>query len=552
MSILSLSHKRIGASLALFAFAYRMLSYMLTFVRLRLLSSLPSLAPSSLPTASHRTRLLSRLVRLLRGEGVVPFIATLLASPALLLLPAQTATSPGAATFPRKTFALHLFTKGLQTQFNSLRQRRSRAVSWVPDWCDSALLYAVGNGQLLWAFLFEPDCFPQGCECGQRLTCRYCVVLTLSTASDGNLILARSSAYITPRPSDLPAWIEWPSKREVADHVAILSTPTAKSSAFPNFISPSLSALHPSPYPTTSYPRINPVLDFSPAHPAHSRLLCALLHPTEPSCKRNFLRFWATEWKASARFISVFLAAVNVLKWKSWKKDPEGSLFRLAMGVVQGATVISGSIGSAWALTCAFQHYFVSRTLSGPLCVTTNRLTCPYPLVSHAAFFLASATFSTVSSPPSSSLLYQPLDARSWASTSVACPWTAPGRYCQSTTGSSRCGEYLALSPHHARLFPLADAVYTPAHRNGDVLLLALGFAMLTSMREEGPSALGGYLRNLLYLITGPRLSSTSSATAGLPVNSAANEAGWSSSPDVGFDLTHSSSIKGRPKSKTG
>lgn len=187
--------------------------------------------------------------------------------------------------------------------------------------------------------------------------------------SDGNLILARSSAYIAPRPSDLPAWIEWPSKREVADHVAILSTPTAKSSAFPNFISPSLSALHPSPYPTTSYPRINPVLDFSPAHPAHSRLLCALLHPTEPSCKRNFLRFWATEWKASARFISVFLAAVNVLKWKSWKKDPEGSLFRFAMGVIQGATVISGSIGSAWALTCAFQHYFVSRTLSGPLLV---------------------------------------------------------------------------------------------------------------------------------------------------------------------------------------
>lgn len=180
MSIFSLSHKRIGASLALFAFAYRMLSYMLTFVRLRLLSSLPSLAPSSLSTASHRTRLLSRLVRLLRGEGVVPFIATLLASPALLLLPAQAATSPGAKTFPRKTFALHLFTKGLQTQFNSLRQRRSRAVSWVPDWCDSALLYAVGNGQLLWAFLFEPDCFPQGCKCGQRSTCRSCVVLTSS------------------------------------------------------------------------------------------------------------------------------------------------------------------------------------------------------------------------------------------------------------------------------------------------------------------------------------------------------------------------------------
>lgn len=175
---------------------------------------------------------------------------------------------------------------------------------------------------------------------------------------DGNIILARSSAYIPSRPEDLPLAIPWPSRREVADHVALLSTPTKQSSAFPSFTSPSLSALQPSPFPTTSFPAINPVLDFSPAHPAHSQLLCALLHPTEPSCKRNFLKFWATEWKASARFISIFLAAFNLLKWKAWKRDPENSLFQFAMGVIQGATVISGSIGTAWALTCAFQHYF--------------------------------------------------------------------------------------------------------------------------------------------------------------------------------------------------
>lgn len=164
-SVLSLSHKRIGASLALFAFFYRTLSYALSFVRLKVLSSLPSLAPSSLTTATHRTRILSRLVRLINGNGVVPFIAALLASPALLLLPGQNPKKVGAKTFPRKSLALDLFTKGFQAHFNVLRRRRSRAVSWVPDWCDSALLYAIGNGQLLWAFLFEPECFPKGCEC---------------------------------------------------------------------------------------------------------------------------------------------------------------------------------------------------------------------------------------------------------------------------------------------------------------------------------------------------------------------------------------------------
>lgn len=185
-----------------------------------------------------------------------------------------------------------------------------------------------------------------------------------SFSTDGELILSRSSAYIAPRPDNLPSAVAWPSKREIAHHVALLSTPTKTSSAFPTFLSPSLSALQPSPFPTSQYTSINPVLDFSPAHPAHTQLLCAILHPTEPSCKRNFLRFWASEWKASARFVSIFLAAVNVLKWRSWKRDPEGSLFTFAMSVIQGATVISGSIGSAWALTCALQHYFVSASIS--------------------------------------------------------------------------------------------------------------------------------------------------------------------------------------------
>jgi hypothetical protein len=122
------------------------------------------MAVSDLAKASYRTRIYIRIVKTVYGHGVVPFFAALLASPPLLLLPRQTSADVGAVTFPRKSLALDFLTKGIQAQFNGMRRRNSRLVTWVPDWCDSALFYAIGNGQLLWSFLFEPDCFPKGCE----------------------------------------------------------------------------------------------------------------------------------------------------------------------------------------------------------------------------------------------------------------------------------------------------------------------------------------------------------------------------------------------------
>lgn len=344
-AILSAAATRSGFALALFTFLYRNISYLLAFLRLKAMASLHSWTTESLPDVSHRMRILSRMVRILRGDGIVPFLSVLAASPALHLLPAQSTSKPGAATFPRKTLALDMFIKGLYHHFGLLRKRRSSIVSWIPDWCDTALLYAIGNGQLLWAFLFEPDCFPK---------------------SYGDFILSRSSAYVPGRPEDLPTSISWPSRREIADHVALLSTPSKSAKPFPEFTSPALSAIHPSPQATTPYAKINPVLDWSPAHPAHSRLLCAMLHPTEPSCRANYLNYWSTEWKRSAKFVALFTAFFNLFKLRSWKRDPEGSLFRFVMSVAQGATVISGSIASAWAFTCLFQHYlprsFIPRT----------------------------------------------------------------------------------------------------------------------------------------------------------------------------------------------
>ena len=290
--------------------------------------------PSANPNdfEKSRDRLFARLVRTLRSGFLVPFLAAALASPVSLLLPIPSL---------RQQIALWVFTKGIEATYQEARKCGSRSVAWVPDWVGGAFFYAIGNGQLLTAFLFEPDAFP---------------------SSYGKVIMARSTAYIPQRPPGLPASIEWPEPREIANVIADLSERTKTKTPYPSFSAPLLSALTPSEHPTTTLHKLNPILDYSPAHPAHTNMLCAVLHPKEPSCSRNFARFWIKEWVASARFVAIFAAIAQAFSWKKVMRDPETALFRYVTAIVQGATVISGSIGSAWGLTCFSQHY-LPRTL---------------------------------------------------------------------------------------------------------------------------------------------------------------------------------------------
>lgn len=83
-----------------------------------------------------------------------------------------------------------------------------------------------------------------------------------------------------------------------------------------------------------------------------------MIHPTEPSCKATLLKHFKTEWLASARFSGVFaLLASVVFRGKRWWKDPETEIFKVVVATLQGATLISGSIGTAWAMTCLLQQY---------------------------------------------------------------------------------------------------------------------------------------------------------------------------------------------------
>ncbi|KAK0525469.1 hypothetical protein OC834_003341 [Tilletia horrida] len=408
---------------------------------------------------SLRTRAYLRFWRMLRSPMLPPFLAAIAASiPALPMLP--------SAPFPRRSLAVYVFTQSIRWAFLEARRSDAKAVRYIPTWIGGALWYAVGNAQLLYAFLFHPDCFPTGY---------------------GKFILSRSNGYAPQRPQHLPASISWPSQRVIVDHIAQLSTPTRTSPAFPSFSSPLLSALTPSPYPTTDFLSINSVLDYGPAHPAHSSLVCAIMHPAEPSCKRNATEFWKREWWGAARFVAGFAALSNVLAWKKLAKDPETAIFRFLLATIQGATVITGSISTAWSLVCFFQHYL------------------PRSFIPRYRYFL-NGLLSAV-----------------WI---LAVP----------TRRRSELGNYVGrLSLQSSWDLAVKKKKVKPI-KNGDLLLMALGLATITALFEERPRALTPAIRSALARVTGPRqggIGVPSSVDPGL-LNAAAKAAAASGAESGG------------------
>lgn len=421
-AFVSLKSLRSGAVLALFSALYRLLLSRFTSLRLRLLAK--AWAKDDLDASVTRDRIKARLIKVLESAALVPFTASLAASAVLGVFPIASL---------RRSMALWLSTKAVENLYTHLRAVGSRSVSWLPDWIGGGFFYALANGQLLWTFLFEPECFP---------------------GSYGRVILARSTSYIPPRPAGLPTSIPWPAPRDIADTIATLSTPTKTAAAYPAFKAPVLSALTPSKYPTTKHPLINPVLDYAPAHPAHSRLLCAVLHPTEPSCSRNFVHFFLREWQASAKFVAAFTALTQLLSYKRVLKDPETALFKFALAVVQGATVISGSIGTAWGLTCFFQQYL------------------PRTLLPTARYFFNGFLSSIF-------ILAVPSARRAQLGSYVA------RQSLDAAYGVAKKRSYLKPVPH------------------GDTLLLALGLATLTALYETRPKAVESSIRKSIWLLMG-------------------------------------------------
>ncbi|KAJ9649469.1 hypothetical protein H2199_000244 [Coniosporium tulheliwenetii] len=231
----------------------------------------------------------------------------------------------------RITIAIYVFTRALEFVYNGLEDR-----GWFknrPWWFGSWLCMPVACGQLLHAFVFDRDCFPE---------------------SYGEFILNHSPQYIQTRPATYPSHLAWPSTFSIVDNLAEISR-----LKWPPFVSP---ILFPNAQTLPASVRaIAPIT--SPAHPAIKSLSCALLHPHDPSCLRTYVSYWIQAFPPVARFFALVFSAMGILRYKAFAADPVKAAARLVKSVLRMSLFITGSIGTSWASICLFAHYLPRNVL---------------------------------------------------------------------------------------------------------------------------------------------------------------------------------------------
>lgn len=224
----------------------------------------------------------------------------------------------------RITATVYAFTRALEYGYNHLEDEGW--MKWQPWWLGSWTLMPLAFGQLLHAFVFDRDCFPE---------------------SYGSFILKRSPEYIQKRPAGYPSNLKWPSTFDIVDGLGEISR-----LKWPAFTSPIL-------FPNaktlpTGLAGMAPITD--PAHPGITYMSCALLHPHDPSCLRTYISYWIQAFPPVARFFTIVFTAFSVLRYKAFVKEPLASVNRLAQSILRMSIFITGSIGTAWGSICLFQQ----------------------------------------------------------------------------------------------------------------------------------------------------------------------------------------------------
>lgn len=221
---------------------------------------------------------------------------------------------------------IYVFTRALEFLYNHLEDEgyfRNK-----PNWVGSWMLMPVACGQLLHAFVFDRDCFPE---------------------AYAKFIMNNSPEYIQKRPQDYPKGLQWPGTFDIVGSLGQISK-----MKWPAFISPIL-------FPDTdtlpkSLAAISPIT--SPAHPAIKSLSCALLHPHDPSCMRTYVSYWIQTFPKVARFFTIFLTAMSLPRYKAFLDSPVSAVNQLAQGIIRMSLFISGAIGTSWGSICLFQNIF--------------------------------------------------------------------------------------------------------------------------------------------------------------------------------------------------
>ncbi|KAM0748928.1 hypothetical protein T439DRAFT_382026 [Meredithblackwellia eburnea MCA 4105] len=330
----SISALRLSLFVSLFSASYRLLLHRLRQSQSKLQLQSPLFSSSASPSDSqwktiYRPSMRRMLRRVLLSPYLPPFLAGVIASPTMLI------EQPGQR---RITMALYAFTRAIQGGFDAGARKGviPKALAEGRWWFGGHLLFAISNGILLHAFVFNSEQFP---------------------AAYSNFILKYSSAYLPvappsyPVPSAATKVLPWPHPRQIVDGITSCSR-----ARYPPYVSPTL---HPdtaghSPLPIPS--SLKPILT-ELTHPGHKNLTCAILHPTEISCWTTFDGFVKDEFKGAAKFFGALSLIGAALRWKKTLKDPEGAIFRIVLGTITSSSFLSLAIGTAWSTICLFQQY---------------------------------------------------------------------------------------------------------------------------------------------------------------------------------------------------
>ncbi|KAI9736362.1 MAG: hypothetical protein M1834_001249 [Cirrosporium novae-zelandiae] len=227
----------------------------------------------------------------------------------------------------RLTAAIFFVTNGLQFAYNALENE-----GWFKDrpwWFGSWMLQPLTFGQLLHAFIFDRDCFPE---------------------EFGTFILKNTPNYIQRRPADYPSHLSWPTTLEIADGLGEMAKLN-----WPAFTSPILFPDQPETLPP-SLTNLDPIT--SSAHPIHTSLSCALIHPGTPSCLLPYLQHFLLSIPQLAKYLALIFTAFSIPKYQKLLSSPISFITDILHNVLRSSLFISGSIGTAWASICLFINTF--------------------------------------------------------------------------------------------------------------------------------------------------------------------------------------------------
>ncbi|CAG8544015.1 7175_t:CDS:2, partial [Paraglomus brasilianum] len=255
---------------------------------------------------------------------IPPFLSALIASQTFRLVKNQNT---------RNIIVVFLFVKVLEFGFKLLQG--IKVIPQLPKWMGAWLLFPLSSAQLIYAYLYHPDTFQ---------------------AAYSRFITSRSSTYLPPLPPDHISPYPWPSRTEILSSLATLTTLN-----YPIFRSPKIN--RDGPALPSILRTIQPVLES--AHPAHSRMVCALMHPDEPSCWVTLWKFVNKEFTSALKYSLVLFLLPYVLKINKIRKSPcrffYKFIFNTLPSATQTATFISNSIGTSWASICLFQSILPNK-----------------------------------------------------------------------------------------------------------------------------------------------------------------------------------------------